>query len=154
MAKLQTGADRINHLTLRETLGLALGVTRVRSHFTFFTRHSVQEDPPALGRQIRPGNSQPKMTQRSNTNDLPFTMQCPQLLVSLSPGDSTRTHFLVHSMASCHNLSASACTLAALAEQHMSSTCSHLIQHSHKACAAAQSLQYSFIALSYSTVVT
>src|SRR5258708_35658915 len=73
---------------------------RVRSHFAFFMRHSAQEDPPTLGRQTRPGNSQPKMTQRSNTNDLPFTMQHLQLLVGSLPGDLTQTCFLVHSVAS------------------------------------------------------
>src|SRR5260221_7210329 len=111
-----------------------------RLHFTFFAQHSAQEDPPTLGRQTRPGNSQPKMTRRSNTNDLPFAMQHPQLLVGSSPGDSTQTCFLVRSVASHCNLSASACALAALAEQRASSTCSHLIQHSHKTCVVAQSL--------------
>src|SRR5258707_10494226 len=126
----------------------------VRLHFTFFAQHSAQEDPPALGRQTRPGNSQPKTTRRSNTNDLPFAMQHLQLLVSSSPGDLTRTHFLVHSAASRCNLSASACALATSAERRVSSTCSCLIQHSCETCAAAQSSQYSFMALSYSMVVT
>src|SRR5260221_12116062 len=95
-----------------------------RLHFTFFAQHSAQEDPPTLGRQTRPGNSQPKMTRRLTPNDLPFAMQCPQLLVGSSPGDSTQACFLVCSVASCCNLSASACTLATLAERCASSTCS------------------------------